>query len=266
MRNIAIIGGTGIYDPEALEGLKNILITTPYGQVSCNTGLMYGNKITFITRHGLGHKTPPHKVNYRANIWALKSLGVEEIFATTAVGSLNMEMKAGHFVICDQILDFTKCRINTFYDTPERGVAHVDFSYPYCPVLRDKVAACLKNTDIIFHCGGTYVCAEGPRFETAAEIKMFKILGGDIVGMTNVPESVLAREAEICYVNVSIVTNMAAGISPTPLSHNEVVEAMGKSVKNMNTLIDSFIKNNEPPIVNSCGCATAMKEFGGFKL
>ena len=102
MRNIAIIGGTGIYDPEALEGFKNILITTPYGQVSCNTGLMYGNKITFITRHGLGHKTPPHKVSYRANIWALKSLGVEEIFATTAVGSLNMEMKAGHFVICCQ--------------------------------------------------------------------------------------------------------------------------------------------------------------------
>ena len=266
MRNIAIIGGTGIYDPEALEGFENIQITTPYGQVSCNTGLMYGNKITFITRHGLGHKTPPHKVNYRANIWALKSLGVEEIFATTAVGSLNMEMKAGHFVICDQILDFTKSRINTFYDTPERGVAHVDFSYPYCPVLRDKVAECLEKTDIIFHCNGTYVCAEGPRFETAAEIKMFKILGGDIVGMTNVPESVLAREAEMCYVNVSIVTNMAAGISPTPLSHNEVVEAMGKSVKNMNTLIDAFIKNNEPARVTSCNCSTAMKEFGSFKL
>ncbi|MBP7840306.1 MAG: S-methyl-5'-thioadenosine phosphorylase, partial [Acidaminococcaceae bacterium] len=137
MRNIAVIGGTGVYNPEALNGFKELIITTPYGQVVCTTGMIADNKVTFITRHGAGHKTAPHKVNYRANIWALKSLGVEEIFATTAVGSLNQDMKAGHFVVCDQLIDFTKSRINTFYDTPERGVAHVDFSYPYCPVLRE---------------------------------------------------------------------------------------------------------------------------------
>ena len=266
MRKIAIIGGTGIYSPETLQCFEEKVIQTPYGAALCNIGTMCGNQVIFITRHGVGHKTAPHKVNYRANIWALKSLGVEEIFATTAVGSLNQDMKAGHFVVCDQLIDFTKSRINTFYDTPERGVAHVDFSYPYCPVLRERVIACLEKSDTNFHKTGTYVCTEGPRFETAAEIKMFKTLGGDLVGMTNAPESVLAREAEMCYVNVSIVTNMAAGISPTPLSHTEVVEAMAQSVSNMNLLIDAYIRNTDYKNLSVCGCATAMKEFGGFKL
>lgn len=265
MRKIAIIGGTGIYSPEALAGFEGKIVQTPYGPALCNIGEMAGNQVIFITRHGVGHKTPPHKVNYRANIWALKSLGTEEIFATTAVGSLNKDMKAGHFVVCDNVLDFTKSRINTFYDTPERGVVHVDFSYPYCSVLREKVIKCLEQTDITFHKTGTYVCTEGPRFETAAEIKMYAMLGGDLVGMTNMPESLLAREAEMCYTNCSIVTNMAAGISPTPLSHAEVVEAMGKSIKNMEKLITAFIAYNEP-VEETCGCHEALKEFGGFKL
>lgn len=265
MRKIAIIGGTGIYSPEALKGFKEQIIQTPYGPALCNLGGLAGNQVVFITRHGLGHKTPPHKINYRANIWALKSLGTEEIFATTAVGSLNPEMKAGHFVVCDNVLDFTKNRINTFYDTPERGVAHADFTQPYCPCLRQKVINCLKKMDISFHETGVYVCTEGPRFESAAEIKMFALLGGDVVGMTNMPESILAREAEICYTNCSIVTNMAAGISPTPLSHKEVTEAMGNSIKNMNKLISAFIAYNEP-VDKVCGCRTCMREFGGFKL
>lgn len=265
MRKIAIIGGTGIYSPEALSGFEQKVVETPYGQALCNIGEMAGNQVVFITRHGVGHKTPPHKVNYRANIWALKSLGTEEIFATTAVGSLNPEMKAGHFVVCDNVLDFTKSRINTFYDTPERGVAHVDFTYPYCPVLREKVIKCLEKTDITFHDHGVYVCTEGPRFESAAEIKMYAMLGGDLVGMTNMPESLLAREAEMHYTNCSIVTNMAAGISPTPLSHSEVVEEMARSITNMEKLISAFITYNEP-VEKECGCATCMKEFGGFKL
>lgn len=265
MRNIAIIGGTGIYNPEALSGFEEIVVNTPYGQVKVNKGQIAGNSVTFITRHGLGHKLPPHKVNYRANIWALKSLGVEEIFATTAVGSLNEEMRAGDFVVCDQLLDFTKSRANTFYDDENRGVAHVDFTNPYCPRLRSVVIDCLAMTGSAYHESGTYVCAEGPRFETAAEIRMYKILGGDLVGMTNAPESVLAREAEICYVNVSIVTNMAAGISPTPLSHSEVVAAMSVSITKMNSLITDFIEY-QGEVDSSCTCAEAMKEFGGFKL
>lgn len=265
MRKIAIIGGTGIYSPEALQGFAEKIIDTPYGQALCNVGEIAGNQVVFITRHGVGHKTAPHKVNYRANIWALKSLGTEEIFATTAVGSLNPEMKAGHFVVCSNVLDFTKSRINTFYDTPERGVVHVDFSYPYCPCVRERVIRCLEKLDIPFHKEGVYVATEGPRFESAAEIKAYAMLGGDLVGMTNMPECILAREAEMCYSTCSIVTNMAAGISPTPLSHMEVVEAMGKSINNMNKLIAAFINDNEP-VVATCGCHTALKEFGGFKL
>ena len=265
MRKIAIIGGTGIYSPEALQGFAEKIIDTPYGQALCNIGEIAGNQVVFITRHGVGHKTAPHKVNYRANIWALKSLGTEEIFATTAVGSLNPEMKAGHFVVCSNVLDFTKSRINTFYDTPERGVVHVDFSYPYCPCVRERVIRCLEKMNITFHKEGVYVATEGPRFESAAEIKAYAMLGGDLVGMTNMPECILAREAEMCYSTCSIVTNMAAGISPTPLSHMEVVEAMGKSINNMNKLIAAFINDNEPVAAN-CGCHTALKEFGGFKL
>ena len=252
MRKIAIIGGTGIYSPEALQGFEEKVIDTPYGQALCNIGELAGNQVVFITRHGAGHKTAPHKVNYRANIWALKSLGTEEIFATTAVGSLNPEMTAGHFVVCSNVLDFTKSRINTFYDTPERGVVHVDFSYPYCPCVRERVIRCLEKLDIPFHKEGVYVATEGPRFESAAEIKAYAMLGGDLVGMTNMPECILAREAEMCYSTCSIVTNMAAGISPTPLSHMEVVEAMGKSINNMNKLIAAFINDNEP-VAATCG-------------
>lgn len=267
MRNIAIIGGTGIYNPATFQNFETIEVMTPYGLVTCLRGKLAGHNITFITRHGAGHKTAPHKVNYRANIWALKKLEVTEIFATTAVGSLNKTMPAGTFVVCNQIIDFTKSRINTFYDTPEKGVVHVDFSYPYCPVLRQRVIACLEKSTEQFATEGTYVCTEGPRFETAAEIKMYKMLGGDLVGMTNMPEALLAREAEICYVNVSIVTNMAAGISETLLSHNEVVEAMDKSIARMNNLIADFINYSEDEhSENTCSCPEALKEFGGFKL
>lgn len=266
MRNIGIIGGTGIYSPHTFIGFVEKIIETPYGKAKALCGEMAGNNVNFITRHGVGHTVPPHKVNYRANIWALKALGVKEIFATTAVGSLNPAMTAGHFVVCDQVLDFTKSRINTFFDSPERGVAHVDFTFPYCPRLRKKVISCLEKANIIFHSAGTYVVAEGPRFETAAEIKMFRMLGGDVVGMTNMPEAILAREAEMCYTNCSIVTNMGAGISPTPLSHSEVVEEMGKSIKNMERLILAFISANNNTDTVKCDCAEALKEFGGFKL
>lgn len=265
MRKIAIIGGTGVYNPDTLAGFEEKIINTPYGDAACKIGMINGNQVVFITRHGAGHSVPPHKVNYRANIWALKSLGTDEIFATTAVGSLNPNMKAGDFVVCDNALDFTKSRINTFYDNEERGVAHVDFTSPYCPRLRNRVIKCLDKLGISYHKTGCYVCTEGPRFETSAEIKMFAMLGGDLVGMTNIPESLLAREAEMCYTTCSIVTNMAAGISPTPLTHSEVVEAMSASSKNMEKLIDIYL-NEEFSDEEECKCPHAMAEYGGFKL
>ena len=265
MRKIAVIGGTGVGDPKTLKSFKKMIVQTPYGPTEVNMGKINGNQVIFIARHGVGHSVPPHKVNYRANIWALKSLGTEEIFATTAVGSLNPKMKAGHFVVCDQVLDFTKSRVNTFFYGDGKPVVHVDFTNPYCPVLREKVINILKDLKYTYHKTGCYVCAEGPRFETAAEIRMYAQMGGDLVGMTNMPESILAREAEMCYTNCSIVTNMGAGISKTPLSHSEVVEAMNESSKKMESIIMAFI-NYDKTSKTTCTCAEAIKEFGGFKL
>ena len=264
MRKIAIIGGTGIADPSNNKTLQPLVIQTPFGPAKCYCGEMAGNQVAFLSRHGLGHVVPPSKVNYRANIWALKSLGVEEIFATTAVGSLNRTMEAGDFVVCDQILDFTKNRINTFYNGEGQLVAHADFTNPYCPRLRKLVQTCLQDLKIKYHAKGCYVCTEGPRFETAAEIKMYALMGGDLVGMTNMPEAILAREAEMCYVNCSLVTNAAAGISDKLLSHEEVLTAMQKMSAKMNELIAAFIK--APEDTASCTCAHTMREFGGFQL
>jgi len=265
MRKIAIIGGTGVGKLNGSENFKSQVVDTPFGQALLSVGEMAGNQVIFVTRHGPGHKVAPHKVNYRANIWALKSLGTEEIFATTATGSCNPEMKAGHFVVCDQLLDFTRGRVNTFYDNPVWGVAHADFTNPYCETQRRRLIKLLSATNIPYHKRGTYVCTEGPRFETAAEVKLFARLGGDVIGMTGAQEAVLAREAEMHYTTVSIVTNMGAGISHVPLSHAEVVEAMDKSKANMQLLIKAFIedKSAEPEV---CICAHCMKEFGGFKL
>lgn len=265
MRKIAIIGGTGVQDPHSLKNFETKIIQTPFGPTQCYVGEKYGNQVAFIARHGIGHTVPPHKINYRANIWALKSLGTEEIFATTAVGSLNVSMKPGHFIVCNQLLDFTKNRITTFYNGETRLVAHVDFTNPYCSRLREKVITCLKRLDLQFHSTGCYVCTEGPRFETAAEVRMFSMLGGDLVGMTNMPESFLAREAEMCYVNCSIVTNPAAGLSATSLSHAEVIDVVETSSKHMADLIDMFIAYNDK-VTNTCNCAHSMAEFGGFKL
>lgn len=265
MRKIAIIGGTGVEDAEEFALFEEKIVNTPYGQALCKLGELAGNMVVFLSRHGVTHNVAPHKVNYRANIWALKSLGVEEIFATTAVGSLNKEMGVGHFVVCSNILDFSKNRVSTFYDTPERGVVHCDFTNPYCPEGRAKVIKCLEKLGITYHQEGVYVCTEGPRFETAAEIKMYAMLGGDVIGMTNMPEAYLAREAEMCYTTCSIVTNMGAGILDKPIDHMEVIAKMKESIDKMRKVILEYIAYNEPKQVECC-CHEAVKAFGGFKL
>lgn len=262
--HIAIIGGTGVYDPAVLKKPTSVVQETPYGSVDCQMGYHDENLVVFISRHGRGHTIPPHKINYRANIWALKKLGVKQIIATTAVGSLNSAMKPGDFVLPDQILDFTKSRTSTFYEGGERGVVHVDVTFPYCERVCSRVAAVAREIDLPVHIGGCYVCTEGPRFETAAEIRAFQKLGGDIVGMTGVPEAVLAREAEICYLTVSMVTNFAAGISPAPLTHGEVLDTMRQNAANIRLLLDRTIANYTWE--DDCVCQHALREFGGFRL
>ena len=228
MSAIGVIGGTGVYDPSIFENIHEESLTTPYGDIDYVQGTYKGKTVIFVARHGRGHSIPPHKINYRANIWGLKKLGVTFIISTTAVGSLNESFKPGHFVLTDQFLDFTKNRITTFYEGDDRPVAHLDVTNPYCPELRSAIESSAKELELPIHNGGTYVCTEGPRFETPSEIKMFHMLGGDTVGMTNVPEVNLANEAEIAYATISMITNYAAGISTTALTHGEVVEMMGQ--------------------------------------
>lgn len=255
---IAVIGGSGIYDVDLIEDAERIEIDTPYGRSpEMLVGRYSGRKIVFLPRHGKGHTVPPHLVNYRANIWALKELGVERVIATTAVGSLNPRMKPGQLVLLDQFVDFTKRRPTTFYEGGEKGVVHVDMSVPYCPELRGVMLKTARGLNLSLRPGATYACTEGPRFETPAEIKMIRRAGCDVVGMTNVPESILARELEMCYAAISIVTNFAAGISKSKLTSQEVMDIMASNVHKVKKLIFSAVPMI--PTVRSCPCRKALE-------
>ncbi|MHB9146781.1 MAG: S-methyl-5'-thioadenosine phosphorylase [Symbiobacteriia bacterium] len=233
---VGIIGGTGVYDPRILDNPKEDVVLTPYGLAAVKVGTYRGSEVVFMARHGATHSVPPHLVNYRANIWALRQLGVESVIATAAVGSLNPAMKPGDFVITDDFLDFTKTRIYTFFEGGEQGVVHTDFTEPYSPAIRAKLLQAAKELGIAAHDGGVYACMEGPRFETPAEIRMVAKLGGDLVGMTNVPEAVLAHEIGLPYALIAMVTNQAAGISPTPLTHQDVLDIMAQNGDNLRRL------------------------------
>lgn len=257
MPEIGIIGGSGVYSLGDIEDPQKQKIDTAYGESpEIITGTVKNRKLAFMPRHGKEHTEPPHKINFKANLQALKELGVQRIIATTAVGSLTPEITPGEFVIIDQFLDFTKNRTKTFYDGENGEVVHIDMTNPYCSELRKTLINTAENLDIPIHPTGTYACTEGPRYETAAEIQMLNQLGGDVVGMTNVPESVLARELEICYSTVSIVTNFGAGIGEEKLTHKEVSEIMKKNIKRVKKLVFSTIPNI--PVDRSCECANAL--------
>ncbi len=259
--NYGVIGGTGVYNPQILTNIEELTVETPYGEIPVKVGRLSGKKVAFLARHGQGHAIPPHKINYRGNIMALKQLGVKKILATQAVGSLKKAMAPGHLVLLDQFIDFTKGRIQTFYEGGEAGVLHVDMTQPYCPDLREKIFA-LCSQDNTIHKQGTYVCTEGPRFETPAEIKMFANWGGDLVGMTSVPEVVLARELGMCYAGIAMVTNYAAGISETNLTHQEVVETMANNVSKLQRLIMDVIADLGEK--QDCQCYLANQEAGSL--
>ncbi|MDD2585326.1 MAG: S-methyl-5'-thioadenosine phosphorylase [Syntrophomonadaceae bacterium] len=260
MVTTAIIGGTGVYDPRLLDDIQTITVETEYGDVKVLTGKYNNTELAFIPRHGEKHSVPPHLINYRANIMALKRLGVQNILATAAVGSLHYDFKPGEFVLADQFLDFTKKRVTTFYEGGEVGVIHCDMTVPYCPDLRQALIKAGEEKGLPVHNGGAYVCTEGPRFETAAEIAMFKQLGGHVIGMTSVPEVCLARELGICYANISIVTNYAAGISPGILTHSEVLDVMSKSIENVRYMLMESIKYITDS--KSCDCRKILNVTG----
>jgi 5'-methylthioadenosine phosphorylase len=256
---IAVIGGTGVYRADMLKDAEWREVRTRYGAAEVLTGYLENRRTAFLTRHGKGHSVPPHLINYRANIMALKQLGVRRIVATAAVGSLNEAMKPLDFVLADQFLDFTKTRKSSFFEGGAEGVVHLDVSDPYCRDVREIIEAQAKALGMSVHQGGCYVCTEGPRFETPAEIRMFKRLGGDLVGMTSVPEVLLAKEAGMCYAVIAMVTNYAAGISKASLSHAEVLEAMDTLSGNISRLIMGTL--SALPAESSCGCGAVGERF-----
>jgi len=204
---IGIIGGTGLYDSEILDNPQVLSIDTPYGKPSDSVtiGNFKGRKIAFIPRHGKNHALPPHLINYKANIWVFKELGIKRIIAHSAVGSLKKELEPGHLALPSQFLDFTKSRDNSF--SKEGKVIHISVADPFCPELQKIVIGIAKNQGTKIHQDCTYVCIEGPRFSTRAESKFFRSIGADIIGMTLVPECQLAREAQICYASISTITD-----------------------------------------------------------
>ncbi|NMP22283.1 S-methyl-5'-thioadenosine phosphorylase [Sulfobacillus harzensis] len=251
---VGIIGGTGVYDPQWLTDSHELSVDTPYGTVAVTEGTMAGGgePVLFMNRHGLGHAVPPHRVNYRANLWAMAARGVKRVVATAAVGSLNLAMGPGSMVLVDQFLDFTKSRPTTFFDGGETGVVHSDMTEPYCRASREATLDVGKAVGVRLVNRGVYVTTEGPRFETPAEIRAFRLLGGDVVGMTGVPEVVLARELGLCYTSIALVTNFAAGISPDLLTHEEVLEAMADNVAQLRTLLGAAIPALQVPF--ECAC------------
>ncbi|MBE2899842.1 S-methyl-5'-thioadenosine phosphorylase [Methanothermobacter thermautotrophicus] len=248
---IGIIGGTGVYEiVEHGRVERQESISTPYGETpEISIFKLHRQMVAFIPRHSPGHDNPPHRVNYRANVWALKELGVRHIIATNAVGSLKRSIGPGDFVVPEDFLDFTRSRPSTFYD--EKTV-HVDMTEPYCRNLRSALTGYPGVID-----GGVYVCTEGPRFETPAEIRMFRALGGTVVGMTGLPEAVLARELEMCYASLCLVSNYAASISSSKLTITEVLEIMDEKKHELIDIIDAAIRDLK--MEQPCPCPDALR-------
>lgn len=258
LAEIGVIGGTGVYDPELLENAQKIKLATPFGAPSdeITIGKLAGRNVAFINRHGPGHTIPPHLVNSRANIWALKKVGVTRILAPGAVGSLKESYKPGDIVITDQFIDFTKNRKYTFYEGGK--VFHISLADPFCDELRKALIDSGRSIGIELKEKGIYVCIEGPRFSTRAESRMFRTFG-DIIGMTLVPECQLAREAEICYVAINTITDYDVW-TEKPVSTRDVLETMKENLQKVRSLLLDTIP--KIPTERKCACRHALKDAG----
>lgn len=261
---IGVYGGTGLYDPGLLEGAEEVDVDTPYGRPSDSVtiGELGGRRVAFMPRHGRGHTIAPHEVNYRANVWAFKSLGVARILAPSAVGSLREEIEPGHLALPDQFIDFTRGRTGSFgagggEGGAGGGVVHISMADPFCPELRAAAAAAAGRAGARMHDGCTYVCIEGPRFSTRAESRMFRGLGADVIGMTLVPECQLAREAQMCYASVSSVTDYDAW-ADRPVTAKEVVATMSANAERTRAVLAALV--GIVPAERGCGCASALAD------
>jgi len=248
---VAIIGGTGFYAIDDRE-LEPQIVDTPFGQAQVYLGQGESEDLVFLTRHGPDHRIPPHRINYRANLKALGQLGVKRVLATFAVGSLQPAIPPRSLVALDQFIDFTQGREATFFDGGRSGLAHTEMTEPYCPGLRERVLALAAERGLEIRPKGTYVCFNGPRFETAAEIRMFAQLGGDVIGMTGVPEVSLARELGIHYAAVALSINWAAGLKG-PV---EIVRSGLDKIRA--ALLSLFVDALRAPALAPCNCESAV--------
>ncbi len=254
---IAVIGGTGLADPKLFKTVEEVEANTQYGKPSDKIRIAEfgGIRVAFLPRHGSGHSIPPHMVNSRANISALKDLGVERVIGIAAVGSLKESLKPGHIVIPDQFIDMTKQRKSTFYDGPK--VIHISAADPFCPDISKMAVKRAKSLKIPVHDSGTYVCVEGPRFSTRAESVLWRTMKADVIGMTLYPEIQLAREMGMCYLSLSSVTDYDVW-TEKPVNAKGIIETMKKNTVNVQNVLKKLI----PDVAGdrTCDCEKVLED------
>jgi 5'-methylthioadenosine phosphorylase len=255
---IGVFGGSGFYS--LLSGAREVTVETPYGAPSDQVaiGEIAGKRVAFLPRHGKQHQYPPQVINYRANLWAMKELGVTRIIGPTACGSLKASVAPGDMVVADQVVDRTNARKDTFYDGPV--TTHVSFADPYCPQLRPIAIDALRSLGIKTHERGTIVVIQGPRFSTRSESKWFSSAGWEVINMTQYPECYLARELEICYVNISLITDYDVGLEgeggAQPVSHDEVIKVFASNNERVKQAIFKIVEAT--PSKRTCPCGSAL--------
>jgi 5'-methylthioadenosine phosphorylase len=255
--DIGVIGGSGLYDLPGLEGLEEVQVETPFGEPSdaYRVGQLGGRRVAFLARHGRGHRLLPSELNFRANIYGFKRLGVTQILSASAVGSLKPEHKPTDFILPDQYLDRTRGRISTFFG--DGIVAHISFADPVCPRLADVLQAAARSIQLPIKRGGTYVCMEGPAFSTRAESNLYRSWGMDLIGMTNLQEAKLAREAEICYVTIAMVTDYDCWHDEEESVNVEMLlEYLRRNSENAKRLLAEAIRRLPPDA--DCPCRHAL--------
>ncbi|TCK18386.1 methylthioadenosine phosphorylase [Thiogranum longum] len=239
-----IIGGTGLGRIEGLEIIRHEELETPYGKPSSplSHGRIDGSDVVFLARHGAAHSIPPHRVNYRANMFALREAGVEQVVAVAAVGGIQADMLPGVLALPNQIIDYTWGRKHSFFDGSPGKVTHIDFTEPYCETLRHTLLNVAQSSDIQLSDGGVYGATQGPRLETAAEIDRMRRDGCTLVGMTGMPEAALARELGLCYASCSVVANRAAGFGGKAIHMEEIQQTLNSAMINVETLLINWLK------------------------
>ncbi|MBI2876381.1 MAG: S-methyl-5'-thioadenosine phosphorylase [Candidatus Tectomicrobia bacterium] len=256
---VGVIGGSGLYEMKGLQGVRTVKVETPFGDPSDEyiQGTLEGVEMIFLPRHGRGHRISPSELNFRANIYGMKTLGVEWIISVSAVGSMKEHLAPGHLVIPDQFYDHTKQRISTFFR--EGIVAHVAFADPVCPQLSAFLAEAAGNAGATFHRGGTYLCMEGPQFSTRAESQIYRQWGVDVIGMTNATEAKLAREAELCYATLALVTDYDCWHEhAADVTVEMIIETLNRNVAMAQEIIRQAVRL--VPQERNCPCADALKD------